>query len=61
MNLIFKSVAVIALLSLFSCSYNSIAQQSLAQESFDKHRIEASMIKALEWQEAQLFVYREDF
>ncbi len=37
------------LLTLFSCS---VAQQTVAQEGLDKTSIEASMIKALEWQEA---------
>ncbi len=45
-----KSVLkLLMLLTLFSCS---VAQQTVAQEGLDKTSIEASMIKALEWQEA---------
>ena len=57
MKLILKIMAGIALLSFLSCSPKSFAQKSSVEKSsvekpFDKSNIEASMIKALEWQEA---------
>ena len=45
-----KSVlSLIAIVTLFNCS---LAQKALVENSIDKSAVKASMIKALEWQEA---------